>query len=123
MPDGDGYLPHRDQRRPLGKLTEGVQAFYASIPTQQELDATGFTREDYEGDDCEIWPENWPAFQLFGVMETQWNIGFNGKTGLNYLVLFAAMDRLELSKPDYDAMFADIRHMELAALNHLNSGS
>ena len=25
-----------------------MQAFYTSIPTQQELDATGFTREDYE---------------------------------------------------------------------------
>lgn len=100
-----------------------MRAFYARIPTQQELDATGFTLEDYEDDIVEIWPENWPVFDLFDRMATQWDSGLSGKTGMKYLVLFALMDRMSLSSTDYDAMFSDIRHMELAALNEMNSGS
>ena len=54
-------------------------------------------------------------------METQWEHGFNGRTGMRYLVLFALMDRMKLSDADYEALFADIRVMELAALKEMNS--
>lgn len=49
-------------------------------------------------------------------MQSQWNVGTAGATGLQYLVLFALMDRLKLSDDDHDALFDDIQTLEHAAL-------
>ncbi len=40
-----------------------------------------------------------------------------GPTGLDYNCLFHQLDRMELSRLDYDLLFDDIRVMESAALN------
>lgn len=69
-----------------------------------------------------MWPENWPAFLLFSRLQTQWLAGFNGRTGLNYLVLFAVMERMKLSESDHNALFDDIQKMEFSALEEMNSG-
>jgi hypothetical protein len=50
-------------------------------------------------------------------MQTQWRVGINGRTGLDYNVLFRLLDRLNLTSSDYDDLFADLRHMEAAVLN------
>ncbi len=34
-----------------------------------------------------VFPENWPAVQLFLSMQTQWHTGMSGAIGLNYAVL------------------------------------
>lgn len=69
--------------------------------------------------DTEVWPENHPAFHLFVALQTQWTPGHNGPIGLNYLVLFQKLDRMNLTAFEYDEWEEDIRVMELAALEAL----
>jgi len=89
---------------------------YTRLPTQQEAEAAGFSVADYE-EEAEVWPENWPAYQLFTRMITQWRIGMGGRAGMDYLVLFSLLDRQGLSGDDWQQMFDDIRAMEEAALS------
>lgn len=57
-------------------------------------------------------------------LQTQWYVGGMGsRTGLNYLVVFAMLDRLNLSESDRELMFSDIRILESAALKEMNKGS
>lgn len=65
----------------------------------------------------QVWPENWQAFEIFADLRTQWWTGAGGPTGLNYLVLYAKLDRLGLTTDDRDALEDDIRAMEYAALD------
>lgn len=81
------------------------------------MESAGFAPEDYEGDPVDVWPENWQAFNLFASLQTQWRSGgMGGATGLDYLVLFKKMDRMNLSAEQYDELEEDIRVMELEAL-------
>ena len=50
-------------------------------------------------------------------MSTQWRVGLNGPTGLDYNVLFKIMSRLGLPDDEYDVMFSDVRVMEVAAIS------
>lgn len=77
------------------------------------MDAAGFSPDDF---DVEAWPENQRAVDLFSTMQTQWRVGINGRTGLDYNVLMRLLDRLRLSEAEYDELFADLRHMEAAVL-------
>jgi len=36
-----------------------------------------------------VWPENWPAVELFLRCQTQWRISINGRAGLDYSALLA----------------------------------
>jgi hypothetical protein len=81
--------------------------------------AAGYEPEDFEGDAVEVWPENWPAFQLFARLGTQWTVGFRGREGLRYEALFPLMDRMGLSADEWDQMFSDIRHLESCALEKM----
>ena len=40
--------------------------------------------EDPASEDFEVWPENWPALQMFLRVQTQWRVGMNGLIGLDY---------------------------------------
>jgi hypothetical protein len=73
----------------------------------------------------EVWPENWPAWCLFGRMETQWRSpGMSGPVvGLDYNVLLRFLDRMDLSKSDYDQMLNDISAMEEAAMSEIYASS
>lgn len=64
----------------------------------------------------EVWPENWPAFDLFGRMATQWRIGMNGPSGLDYNVLLRFLDRMRLDPEEYDRLLEDVAVMERQAL-------
>jgi hypothetical protein len=83
--------------------------------------ASGYQPEDFEGEEFEIWPENWTSFEFFCSMTTQWNIGISGATGFNYLVAFAFLDRMSLDKSEADALFFDLQVMERAALEEMNN--
>lgn len=89
---------------------------FARLPDEKELAGTGFTPADYE-EEAEVWPENWPTLCLFSMMQSQWDAGMGGLTGLKYPVLFDLMDRRGLSGDEWWDVFADIREMEAAALN------
>lgn len=49
-------------------------------------------------------------------LRTQWRVGFNGATGLDYEVLFALLDRRGYAGDEWERMFEDIRLMEREAL-------
>lgn len=66
--------------------------------------------------EVDVWPENWPVISMFRKMATQWRIGMNGPTGLDYPTLLLLIDRQESSKEAADQMFEDIRECEAAAL-------
>lgn len=50
-------------------------------------------------------------------MRTQWRVGVNGATGLDYSAMYPLMDRLGLSAEGWDALFRDIRILEDEALD------
>jgi len=104
-----------------GKLTEATQAFYLKTPTEKELEGTGLTVADYEQDPYEVWPENWPAFESFLCVQTQWRVGTNGKTGLDYNVLFRILDDNYQEREAWQQAFNDVRLIEITALEAMSS--
>jgi hypothetical protein len=67
-----------------------------------------------------VWPDNWPAFQLFSRMSTQWRVGMNGPIGLDYNVVFHEIERAGTTGEDYDDLLASIRTIEGAALEKIH---
>jgi hypothetical protein len=65
-------------------------------------------------EDFELWEENLEIVRIFLRMQTQWNAGFSGPTGLNYqslewlCKLYAVIDPV--------AILEGIQVMEIAAL-------
>lgn len=55
-------------------------------------------------------------------MQTQWRIGMNGRSGLDYNVLFHKMDRMNLPADKYEQLENDIRIMEFEALEEIHKG-
>lgn len=56
------------------------------------------------------------AFIVFQSMSTQWRMGMNGPTGLDYNVLPEMWKRLEIRKRYRNRVFSDLQDMERAAL-------
>lgn len=114
MPGPHGCLPRRADGGPLGKLSEaGHAAFDNGV-------AEGFEPEDYDA--IELWPECWPAWQLFCEISGQWRVAPSGAVmALDYGPLFARMERLRLSDDDWNDRFADIAVIEAAAIKAINA--
>jgi hypothetical protein len=82
------------------------------------MEAWGLTPEDYEGDAAEVWPENWRSVMLFIDIKSQWRVaGMGGCVGLDYNVLFKKLDRMELTRDEYDQIEDDVRVMEYEAMS------
>ncbi|PHM46628.1 DUF1799 domain-containing protein [Xenorhabdus miraniensis] len=64
--------------------------------------------------DVEVWPDVWNSYLVFGAMRTQWRVGMNGATGLDYSPLNQVMDYLNIN--DRATVFNDIRVMEIKSL-------
>ncbi|MEI5998233.1 DUF1799 domain-containing protein [Paraburkholderia bengalensis] len=60
---------------------------------------------------------------LFCRLGTQWRTGVAGPTGLDYCVVLAMIDRLGLPADEADALFEDVRHLEMAALGVLRESA
>lgn len=116
-------LPRGGGRGPRKKLTAAAAAIYESTPSVEQMRAMGFEPEDFEGDEVEVWPENWPAVQLFGRLGTQWQVSVSGPSGLQYPVLFDLLDRSGYTGPEWWAMFDDIQLMERAALDAMRANT
>ena len=80
------------------------------------MKAGGFTPEDYADDYFEVWPENWPAVEVFFDIANQWRSDMAGPSALDYNVLFRRLDRLKLSEDEWEQMFQDVRQLERGAL-------
>ncbi|WP_268750512.1 DUF1799 domain-containing protein [Paracidovorax avenae] len=80
----------------------------------------GLTPDDYGHEEVWVWPENADAFFLFRDLATQWRVAMGGPTGLDHNVLLLRLDRMRLADDDRDQLDADVRVMELAALEQMN---
>ena len=67
--------------------------------------------EEASGEDVKVWPDNVPTLNVFVAMSTQWRVGYNGATGLDYAALPVVEDRVGI-RADFDGL----RAMEEAAL-------
>ena len=85
------------------------------------MEHLGLTLDDFEDEDVEVWPENQRAYYLFAALQTQWRAGAMGLIGLDHNVLFHRMGRMGLGAEEYDELDADIRVMELAALETIHT--
>lgn len=93
---------------------------YDSGPSDDELKAIGLEREDIaDNSNFEVWPENWTPFLVFSEVSTQWRVGMNGPTGLDYNVAFRFMDLMKVKKPL--EVIRAIRVMESSALKQMAS--
>ncbi|GAB3763466.1 hypothetical protein GCM10028796_17000 [Ramlibacter monticola] len=117
-----GDLPRRDQRGPAGKLKEAAAALYQRLPQPAAGDLIGQAiLAAQQRVEFEVWPENWQSFELFASLSTQWRVGMNGPTGLDYSVLHRELDDLGLSGDERQQTKADIRVMEQEALTVMRS--
>ena len=92
---------------------------YALTKSSGELAAFGLTPDDFATDEYNLWPENYQSYQVFAACSTQWRVGMNGPTGIDYNVLTELWRRLKVPISSRDDVFQDIRIMETAALNQI----
>ena len=64
----------------------------------------------------EVWPDNAMSVNVFITMSTQWRVGMNGATGLDYNALPAVMKLIGVPKKLRTAVFDDIRTLEDSAM-------
>lgn len=70
-------------------------------------------------DDFEVWQENWPVLDLFLRCQTQWRIGMNGVTGLDYGAV-AWVLRLYAAEDQHRVLLEDLQVMEGAVIAFVN---
>jgi hypothetical protein len=67
-------------------------------------------------EDLHLWPENVLAWNLFNAVNTQWIVGVNGATGLNYQGVEVVMRKWRIKRRDEQRVFREIQVMERATL-------
>lgn len=71
------------------------------------------------GDEQEVWPENWQAFETFMRLTTQWNAGVGGLIGLRYEALYPLLDRAAADASEWEVLFDGVRAIERGALDQI----
>lgn len=61
-----------------------------------------------------MWEENWPALEMFMRVQTQWRVGMNGLTGLDYGAVAWLLKLYEVE--DQRSLLEDLQVMEGAVL-------
>ncbi|WP_431978598.1 DUF1799 domain-containing protein [Pseudomonas fungipugnans] len=89
---------------------------YEPGPSAEALAAFGLSLRDLPEEICEVWPDVWPAFQVFEAMSTQWRTGACGATGLDYTSIRDVAGFLGLTRAQVTDIFHDLRVMEAEAL-------
>lgn len=85
-------------------------------PTAAALRGTGLKPSHYKEPIVEVWPESWPAVELYVRYQTQWLQGPGGPSGLNYAILFADLDRSGIEGEGREDIMDGIRTIEAEVL-------
>lgn len=93
-----------------------ARALYSTGPTEAEAAVFGLTLEEASGPPVIVWPDNLPAVNAFIAMSTQWRIGMNGATGLDYGVIPTVLRLASIARPDWPDTFDALRILEDEAL-------
>jgi hypothetical protein len=80
-------------------------------------------KPDEEPDSFGILPENVEALNWFLLMQTQWRVGMNGLTGMDYGVFLQWAKEEGVKRLDRMWLLGDLRMMEGEFLNSLYSGT
>ncbi len=70
----------------------------------------------------EVWPENWPAVELFRACETQWRISpvTEQSIGLDYAAV-GAVGRMLNGETPARALLTNVRDLEIATLRNYSA--
>lgn len=90
-------------------------------PTADELRGTGLLPSHYKEPNVEVWPENWPALDLYMRYQTQWIQGAAGPAGLNYAILLSDLEKQGLDEEQVEDVMEGIRIIENSVLEHFHS--
>jgi hypothetical protein len=86
-------------------------------------DAAAFGLElpdlESKAEHCEVWPEAWPAVDLFLKVQTQWRGGASGIIGLDYQAVRWLMELYEFD--DQRTMLEDLQVIEARVIVTVNS--
>ena len=88
-------------------------------PTAAALRGTGLKPSHYKEPIVEVWPESWPAVELYVRYQTQWLQGPGGPSGLNYAILFADLDRSGIEGEDREEIMDGVRVIEAEVLKSI----
>jgi len=83
--------------------------------------AWGFDDADFELPPVPVWPENRQAVVVFMAMQTQWRVGMNGYTGLDYSALPEVWRATGTRRSQRKEVFMNLRLIEIAALSAMQS--
>lgn len=84
----------------------------------EALAAFGLKRDGPPPDDgaVDVWPNNWPAVQVFAACGTQWTVGMAGSTGLRYEALPFIFEMQGVQRAQWPELFGLVRLCEAEAL-------
>lgn len=85
-------------------------------PAAADLRGTGLQPKHYKEPMVDVWPECWPAVELYMKYRTQWIQGPGGPCGLNYAILLADLNRAGIEGEEREDIMADIRTIEAEVL-------
>jgi hypothetical protein len=57
---------------------------------------------------------------FFMRVQTQWNVGMNGTTGLRYEAIYPLLDREAATPQEWEDLFDDLQVIERAALKQMS---
>jgi hypothetical protein len=63
-----------------------------------------------------LWPDNVAAWEAFIDLQTQWRVGFNGRTGLDYAAVLAHLRAVVADDAERADIYAGVRACEGGAL-------
>ena len=69
-------------------------------------------------EDFGVWPENWPAIEMFLRVQTQWRTTMSGVIGLDYAAVQWLFKLYDVEEPR--ALLEDLQVMEVAAMTVIN---
>lgn len=72
-----------------------------------------------QGPPVEVWPDIWPAVEVFRRLLTQWRVGMSGATGLDYSAVPFVLRMSGIPRADWPMVFEDLRSMESSALQKM----
>jgi hypothetical protein len=101
------------------KLTDAAEYWFSGgvkDETPDDAAALGviFPDEAVQSGDFEVWPENWPAVEMWLRIQTQWRTSVSGIVGLDYSVLPWLFTMYEVSTPR--DLLEDLQTMEASVL-------
>lgn len=83
------------------------------------LRAFGLERdEEPEDAHFDVWPENWPAVQVFAALMTQWHMSMAGPSGLRYESIPVVLRMRGVPRSEWQNVFQGLQVMEAEALKH-----